>query len=408
MALPQPLPPPPSLPRVTGDGKPTQDQIDFERKLLAWAAGLSGGGGGSTTIPLPTPTTLGGVKSATAPTHQFQTGINGSGSPTFAQPSAADVSGLGALATLGAITSSLISDATAAGKALLTAATVAAQKVALGLATIATSGSINDIVEGTTGTGKVARENSPSFPSGIAAAGTSTFGTIVATTYTGITASFVGGLAAVATSGSASDLGTGTLSNARTTATNANTASTIVARDASGNFSAGTITASLTGHASADLQVASNLSDLASAKTARSSTGLNIESGTGHGNSDYTITATDRWIYTNANFTAPRTWTLPAASSVNAGGSIIIDDLQNTLTATNTLTIARAGSDLINALSTLVLNVAGMRCVLISDGTSKWTATLSLTGVTGTGSVALSEALSLPEQPMQLRYPRGQ
>jgi len=38
-----------------------------------------------------------------------------------------------------------------------------------------------------------------------------------------------------------------------TNATNANTASTIVARDASGNFSAGTITASLTGHSSLDL-----------------------------------------------------------------------------------------------------------------------------------------------------------
>lgn len=35
--------------------------------------------------------------------------------------------------------------------------------------------------------------------------------------------------------------------------TNANTANTLVQRDASGNFSAGTITASLTGHASLDL-----------------------------------------------------------------------------------------------------------------------------------------------------------
>ena len=39
----------------------------------------------------------------------------------------------------------------------------------------------------------------------------------------------------------------GKVSNSATTATNANTASTIVARDASGNFSAGTITANLTG-----------------------------------------------------------------------------------------------------------------------------------------------------------------
>lgn len=43
----------------------------------------------------------------------------------------------------------------------------------------------------------------------------------------------------------------GKVSNSATTATSANTASAIVARDASGNFSAGTITANLTGTASA-------------------------------------------------------------------------------------------------------------------------------------------------------------
>jgi hypothetical protein len=43
----------------------------------------------------------------------------------------------------------------------------------------------------------------------------------------------------------------GKVSNSATTATNANTASTIVARDASGNFSAGTITATLNGAAPA-------------------------------------------------------------------------------------------------------------------------------------------------------------
>ena len=43
------------------------------------------------------------------------------------------------------------------------------------------------------------------------------------------------------------------VSNSATTATNANTANAIVARDASGNFSAGTITAALTGTASGNL-----------------------------------------------------------------------------------------------------------------------------------------------------------
>ena len=54
----------------------------------------------------------------------------------------------------------------------------------------------------------------------------------------------------VTTSGSLTLSGTLSVLNANTTATSANTASAIVARDASGNFSAGTITASLTGNAS--------------------------------------------------------------------------------------------------------------------------------------------------------------
>lgn len=45
----------------------------------------------------------------------------------------------------------------------------------------------------------------------------------------------------------------GKVSNSATTATNVNTASAIVARDASGNFSAGTVTATLTGNVTGDL-----------------------------------------------------------------------------------------------------------------------------------------------------------
>jgi hypothetical protein len=54
---------------------------------------------------------------------------------------------------------------------------------------------------------------------------------------------------------------TGTLPNANTTATDANTASAIVARDASGNFTAGTITAALSGNASTATALAANPSD---------------------------------------------------------------------------------------------------------------------------------------------------
>lgn len=61
------------------------------------------------------------------------------------------------------------------------------------------------------------------------------------------------------TSLNASSVSTGTLSNDRTTATFSNGANTIVARDASGNFSANTITANLTGTASGNLTSGSGL-----------------------------------------------------------------------------------------------------------------------------------------------------
>lgn len=64
--------------------------------------------------------------------------------------------------------------------------------------------------------------------------------------------------------------------NAANAATSANTPSTIVARDASGNFSAGTITASLTGHASLDVAT-SSLGNLTDAGT----DGIVVTGGTG-------------------------------------------------------------------------------------------------------------------------------
>jgi hypothetical protein len=63
----------------------------------------------------------------------------------------------------------------------------------------------------------------------------------------------------------------GKVANSSTTATNANTASAIVARDASGNFSAGTITANLTGNVTG---TASVIADGAVSSAAKISNGV--------------------------------------------------------------------------------------------------------------------------------------
>jgi hypothetical protein len=82
-------------------------------------------------------------------------------------------------------------------------------------------------------------------------------GTTIKSTVTGSSLTSVGTLGSLAVTGTATAgtfSGSGasltSIPNSATTATDANTASAIVARDASGNFTAGTITASLTGNVS--------------------------------------------------------------------------------------------------------------------------------------------------------------
>ena len=64
--------------------------------------------------------------------------------------------------------------------------------------------------------------------------------------------------------------------NSRTTATSANTASAIVARDASGNFSAGTITAALSGNATTSSSTTGNAATATTLQTARTIGGVSF------------------------------------------------------------------------------------------------------------------------------------
>jgi hypothetical protein len=110
------------------------------------------------------------------------------------------------------------------------------------LTTTATSDPVITLTGDVTGSGTMTNLGSVSFATTIAAnsvaLGTDTTGNYVAT----------GAVSGVGLSGSSSSEG-GTFT-VTSNATSANTASTIVARDGSGNFSAGTITAALSGNAS--------------------------------------------------------------------------------------------------------------------------------------------------------------
>lgn len=108
---------------------------------------------------------------------------------------------------------------------------------------------------------------------------------------------------------------------------------------------------------------------------------------------DYTILRTDRSVALTS-ISAARTLTLPAASSVTAGQELLIKDESGSVTATNTLSIARAGSDTLDGATSLVLMAARTWLRLVSDGTSKW----SIVAIRGSFSIdyAASGSLTLP------------
>ena len=80
----------------------------------------------------------------------------------------------------------------------------------------------------------------------------------------------------------ASNITTGTLANARTSGTNLNNPSTLVLRDASGNFAAGTITATLNGNATSatNASTATNATQLNAQPASFYTSASNLSAGT--------------------------------------------------------------------------------------------------------------------------------
>ena len=132
------------------------------------------------------------------------------------------------------------------------------------------------------------------------------------------------------------------VSNSATTAASANTASAIVARDASGNFTAGTVTVTnvtATGYLSTTAPVI---------KTA-----------------DFTVAATENWLISNKSSSC--SVTLPAAASFT-GREIIIKNLAAFTVVSASSNVKPIGT---NTAGTAILPAtAGTWCSLVSDGTN--------------------------------------
>ena len=168
------------------------------------------------------------------------------------------------------------------------------------------------------------------------------------------------------------------VSNSATTAASANTASAIVARDASGNFTAGTITAALTGNASTATALA----------TARTINGTSFD-----GSANITVTAAGSTLSDTVTIAKGGTGQVTAndalnallPSQVGASGKVLQSD------GTSTSFVAAGGSGTVTSVSVTTANgVSGT--VATSTTTPAISLTLGAIVPTSVNSVVVSGA----------------
>ncbi|MEY2538350.1 MAG: hypothetical protein QOG67_2090 [Verrucomicrobiota bacterium] len=212
------------------------------------------------------------------------------------------------------------------------------------------------------------------------------------------TAAFIAGVITGDGSGltnlSASNVSSGTVANSRTTGTNNNTASTLVLRDASGNFSAGTITASLAGNASTATSAttagsATNFSgslvgDVTGTQgaTAIAATSVTGKALTNFSSTTGTITASDSVLSAIDKLYGNDALKAPLASPTFTGGITLSSGVIN-IPATSSAT-----NGVIQMAGTPIISAPGTKNVFLGNGAGNFT--LSGTGQnTGVGYQAM-------------------
>jgi hypothetical protein len=181
-----------------------------------------------------------------------------------------------------------------------------------------------------------------------------------------ISASFNGDGSAISAI-NASNLSSGTVANARTTADSANGASTIVARDSGGNFSANTITANISGNGSGITAINAS----------------NISSGT-IGNA-----------YTTANSSnGAATIVLRGASGEFAAGQITASSFSGNGSALTAINASNISSGTIDNARTNATSANGASTLVVRDANGSFAGNV-ITGTTGTFTSVSGNGIAL-------------
>lgn len=111
---------------------------------------------------------------------------------------------------------------------------------------------------------------------------------------------------------------------------------------------------------------------LGSADSAAARASLGIDRRTTVSDANYTILATDKVVAQNGTMSAARIFTLPAASTVQAGAEIIVIDESGSVDSTNKITVQRNGTDTIDGSTSIEILQAYGFLKLICDGSNSW------------------------------------
>jgi hypothetical protein len=173
--------------------------------------------------------------------------------------------------------------------------------------------------------------------------------------------------AAISDSKLATIAAAGKVSNSATTATNLNTASAIVARDASGNFSAGTITAALTGAASSNVLKAGDTmtGDLTIAKTGPALI-LNETSGANWTTQFFQHSGVNKWYLGSA----PTSFDFALYNYTTGSYAMYMYAASNNVQFTGTITGNGSGLTALNASNISSGTIANARTTATSSNTA--------------------------------------